>query len=66
MAIYRRSGVNTEGICFKSVGYFLSLYIYQQGNKLFKVENFLEPFFLRYVYIYIYILSGNTLFQHYY
>ncbi len=24
MAIYRRSGVNTEGICFKSVGYFLS------------------------------------------
>ncbi len=28
MAIYRRSGVNTEGICYKSVGYFLPFYIY--------------------------------------
>ncbi len=28
MAIYRRSGVNTEGICYKSVGCYLYIYIY--------------------------------------
>ncbi len=28
MAIYRRSGVNTEGICYKSVGCYLYIYTY--------------------------------------
>ncbi len=55
MAIYRRSGVNTEGICFKSVGYFLSLYIYiSRVTKYFKLKTFWNLFFYS-IYIYIYI-----------
>ncbi len=53
MAIYRRSGVNTEGICFKSVGYVLSLYIYiSRVTNYFKLKTFWNLFFfLQYTYI---------------